>query len=47
MTREQMKQFADSFCCASCSISKMIDCDTFGISCEQLAQYLISIKALD
>lgn len=47
MTRELMKQFADSFCCASCSIQKMIDCDAYGTSCEQLAQYLINIKALD
>ncbi len=41
-----MKQFANSFCCASCSILKMMDCDTHGTSCEQLAQYLTNIKDL-
>jgi hypothetical protein len=47
MTKEQMKQFADSFCCATCSPNKMFECDCFGTSCEQLAQYLFNIKDLD
>ena len=47
MTREKMKQMADSFCCASCSPNKMFDCDTRAVSCQELMYYLISIKDYD
>ena len=47
MTREKMKQMADSFCCASCSSDKMFNCDTRNVSCTQLMYYLINIKDYD
>jgi hypothetical protein len=47
MTREKMKQFANSFCCAACGMLNMIDCDSHEKSCQELANYLYSIKDLD
>ena len=41
MTREQMKQFANSFCCATCSPNNMFECDSFKTSKIMLVFYLI------
>lgn len=41
-----MKKFANAFCRSTCGDDKMFECDCFQTSCEELACYLLEIRAV-
>ena len=47
MDKQTMRQLANTFCKNSCSIDTMLQCDSSGTSCTQLAGFLLDIKKLE